>query len=108
MNSTVKWIVIGLAVLVAIVVIASYPVVASAQGPTGIAPYGYAPWGMGPGMTLAPHASAGVGGWWGGYGATPNDAPNTPYGSPYGYGGWGPGRMGRGMMGGYGYGRGWW
>ena len=93
MNSTLKWTLIGLAVLVAIVVIASYPVVALAQGPTGAAPYGYAPWswGMGSGM---------MGGWWGGY------APTQGYTStvPYGYRGRG---MGPGMMGGwgnYGYG----
>ena len=79
---------------------------ASAQGPTPTpnpAPYG--PWGgwnmmAGHGMTLAPHASAGVGGWWGGYPPTQGYTPTAPYGNC----GWGPGGMMGGMMGGYGRG----
>ena len=95
MNSTLKWTLIGLAVLVAIVVIASYPVVALAQGPTPTPPapntnpwgYGWGPGGM-------------MGGWWGNY------APTQGYTStvPYGYRGWGPGGMMGGMMGGWGWG----
>ncbi len=100
---TLKW--FGIIAVVAVAAFLIGTAVSSAFAQGG-GPWGN--WGRGGGMTLAPHASAGVGGYYGGQtgafgpGMMGGYAPNAtqPYSGTYGYG-YGPGMMGGGMMGGY-------
>jgi hypothetical protein len=96
MNNKLRWTLV-VAMLVALVMTASYATIVSAQGPTPVPPAPATnPWGYGWGP-------GGMMGGWRGY------APTQGYTStvPYGYRGWGPSGMMGGMMsgwGGYGYG----